>query len=256
MQLTGQIEEKLKSLKLSGMQAHLTTRLKAAQDHALGYEDFLSTLLQDESEHRKNLRIARLLRNASLRQQASLEGYDTTAHRGLDRKLLSDLATCRFISDSVKIIIMGPTGVGKTYLATALGNAACRQGYTAFFIRMNTLIEQTSLARAKGTYLNWLKKIAHIDLLILDDFGIKPLLPQQYQDLYDVLDERGDGKSTIITSQLPVSNWNEIIADAVTCEAVTDRLVSKSIKIQLQGESYRRKHVHIRKQDLTSIDPS
>ena len=147
-QLTGQIEEKLRQLKLSGMQMNLPTRLKAAQDHGLGYEDFLSTLLQDESEHRKNLRITRLLRNASLRQQASLEGFDAKNHRGLDRKILSDLATCRFILDSVKIIIMGPTGVGKTYLATALGNAACRHGYSAFFIRMNTLIEQSYIISA------------------------------------------------------------------------------------------------------------
>lgn len=256
MQLTGQLEEKLGQLRLAGMQAHLSSRLKAAQDHALGYEDFLNTLLQDEGEHRKNLKIARLLRNASLRQQASLEGYDAKVHRGLDRKLVGDLATCRFILDSLKIIIMGPTGVGKTYLATALGNAACRHGYSTLFIRMNTLIEQTMLARAKGTYLNWLKKLAGIDLLILDDFGIKPLAPQQYQDLYDVLDERGDGKSTIVTSQLPVSNWNEIIPDPVTCEAVTDRLVSKSIKIQMKGESYRKKKAEVEAAALTKIDPS
>ena len=143
--------------------------------------------------------------------------------------------------DGTNVIIEGPTGVGKTYLASALGHAACRQGYSTLFYRMNALIEQTTLARAKGTYLNLVKRLAGADLLILDDFGIKPLAPQQYQDLYDILDERSEGKATVVTTQLPAENWSEVIDDAVTCEAITDRLASRAVIIQMKGTSYRKK---------------
>lgn len=255
MQLSDQLTSELRGLKLFGIAEHINERLKAAQNSDLGYEDFLIMLTQDEIEHRKNSKIVRLLRNASFRQQASLESFDVKSTRGVDKKVLQDLATCRFITNSTKIIIMGPTGAGKTYLATAIGNTACRHGYTTYFLRMNTLVEQSSLARAKGTYLNWLKKLTHSDLLILDDFGIKPLSAQQYQDLYDILDERGDGKAVILTSQLPIANWSEIINDPVTCEAVTDRLVSNSIKIEMRGDSYRKKRAPTNEINLTKIDP-
>ncbi len=179
-----------------------------------------------------------------------MEGIDFTTSRGLDKKQIAGLASGRFIRDGMNIVILGPTGVGKSYLASAIGNASCRNGVTTLFFRMNALIEQMMLARAKGTYLHIVRKLAACELLILDDFGIKPLSAQQFQDLYDVLDERGEGKPTIITSQLPAANWNEVIADPVTCEAVTDRIVSRAIVIQMRGESYRRKKGAIGGKDL------
>jgi DNA replication protein DnaC len=241
MTLVEAISHQMVELRLTGMRETYVLRAKQAREQNLTCEDFFGLLMQDEIEFRKGAKIKRLLRTAALRCPSSMEDIDTRVDRGLDKKQLRELASCRFIDDGLNILIMGPTGVGKTHTASAIGNAACRQGYSTLFYRMNTLIEQLILARAKGTYLNLIKKIAACDLLILDDFGIKPLDPQHYQDLYDVVDERGDEKSTIITSQLPVENWNEVIADPVTCEAVTDRLSSMSIRMVMKGSSYRSK---------------
>ena len=216
----------------------------------LGYDEFLSLLLQDEIDYRKNAKIKRLLKRASFKQTASLENIDLKSDRGLEKRQLRELETCQYIEDGINIFIMGPTGVGKTYLATAIGNAACRRGYTTLFYRMNSFLEQLLLARAKGTYLNFLKRLAMVDLLILDDLGIKALEPQQFQDLYDVIDERGEEKSTLITTQLPVENWSEIIPDPVSCEAITDRLASVAIKLEMRGPSYRPKRRVNQKQNL------
>jgi DNA replication protein DnaC len=235
-------EQNLRELKLDGMRESLARRLKQAQRDGLGLEDFLGLLIHDEIENRKNKRLARLLKVAAFKQSASLEAFDLAVPRGIEKRDVNDLAMCRFVRDGEQIIIIGPTGAGKSYLASALGNAACRSGYTTLFFRMNALIEQLALARVKGTYLNILKRLACCDLLILDDFGIKPLTPHQYQDLYDILDERGDHRSTIVTTQVPIGNWNEIIKDPVCCEAVTDRLASRAKHLQLslrKGKSCR-----------------
>lgn len=228
-------------LRLTGMRETYIARLRQAREGDLAYEDFFSLVLQDEVDFRKSARIKRLLQRAAFRQSASLEEFDHRSERGIEKKQLNELATNRYIEDGTNILILGPTGAGKTYLATALGNAACRNGYSTQFFRMNSLIEQMTLSRAKGTYLNLLKRLASCDLIILDDFGIKPLNPQQYQDFYDVIDERGEDKTTIITSQVPVENWSEIITDPVTCEAVSDRLSSIATKIIMVGMSYRAK---------------
>ena len=243
------VEQYLVDLKLSGLREGLSVRLKEARQEQLSYEDFLNCCLYDETQHRKNSRIGRLLKNAGLRCQGSLEGLDLVTSRGLDKKLIHELESCRFIQDGLNVLIMGPTGVGKTHLAAALGNTACRKGKTTFSYRMNALAEKLLLARAGGTYLNLVKKLASADLLILDDFGIKPLSPQQFQDLYDVLDERTENKSTVITSQLPVENWSEVISDPVVCEAITDRIVPRAIKIVMKGDSYRKKKGRITKTD-------
>ena len=131
--------------------------------------------------------------------------------------------------------------MGKSFLANAIGNNLCRLGISVAFYRMNALIEKIHLERAKGTYITFLKKISAFDLIILDDFGIKPLEPQEYQDLYDIIDERGDEKPLIITTQVSPENWSEIISDPVTCEAVTDRIVSQAMTIKMKGDSYRKR---------------
>jgi DNA replication protein DnaC len=253
---TDRIDSLATNLKLHGIKENLTRRIKQAMDDKLGHEDFLNLLLHDEADFRKNNRIQRLLRVASLRQPASIENFDWSHPRGLDKKVIADLATCRFIREGYNVIIMGPTGVGKTHIASALGNTACRNGHSTLSFRMNTLVEQIGMARAKGTYLNLVKRLAGCDLLILDDFGIKPLVPQQFQDLYDILDERSEAGPTVMTSQLPVANWNEVIGDPVTCEAITDRLVSRAIIIQMKGGTYRAKRGHAATTHLTKADPT
>lgn len=231
----------LETLKLHGLRQALAERLQQAHEERPGYEQFLGVVLEDEVRYRNNARIARLIKNAGFRATASCESVECSSQRNLDKQLLLDLSTCRFVREGTNVLIAGATGVGKTHLATALGNAACRNGLPVVFLRMNTLLEKLLVVRAQGTYLNLLKRLATADLLILDDFGIKPLAPQQYQDLYDILDERAERKATILTTQLPVENWGEVIADPVTCEAITDRLVSRAIQIHLKGDSYRKK---------------
>jgi DNA replication protein DnaC len=170
----------------------------------------LNIILFDEVQYRKNQRRLKLLKSAGFKSQASLEGVTYEKIRNFDKKLIQEIASLRFIDESQNIVIFGATGVGKTYLATAIGNHTCRSGRPVLFFKMNILFEKIALARAEATYLYFLKKIHAAALLIIDDFGLRPLTDQQFQDLYDVLSERESEKSTILTTQLPSENWNDL----------------------------------------------
>jgi len=237
LQLT---ENLMADLRLYGMREEFSRRIKNATSEQSSYEEFFNLILHDEKEYRQNEKIKRLLKRAAFKQSASLEALDYGPSRGLTKKVISELSAGRFTREGRNILISGPTGVGKSYLANAIGNNLCRLGRSVAFYRMNTLVEKIRLERAKGTYLNLLRKVATFDLLILDDFGIKPLEPQEYQDIYDIIDERGDEKSLLITTQVPPENWNEVISDPVTCEAITDRIVSQAFTIRMKGQSYRK----------------
>jgi DNA replication protein DnaC len=239
MTTTESLHSQLVELKLHGMRTTLDTRLKRAKKDGLCHEDFFGLLIQDELDERRSTKIKRFVKRAAFRQPAVLEQFDNTIDRGVDKRTLNELTSCRFIDDAINLILMGQTGVDKTCLATAIGNTACRLGYSTLFYRMNALIEQLTLARAKGTYLNLLKRPSSCDLLILDDFGIKPLEPQHYQDLYDVIDERGEEKVLILTSHIPPEAWNDVISDPVSCEAITDRISTAAIKIVMHGSTQR-----------------
>lgn len=239
MQTLNQTDRYLSELSLKGIRESLTQRMKEALDNDLSYEDFLNTILFDEVQCRQNARRQRLLKAAGFRTQASLEGLTYEKVRNLEKKQVQEIATLRFLEDGTNIMIFGATGVGKSYLATAIGNHLCRLSRSVLFWKMNVLVEKMALARAEGTYLNLLKKINSADLIIVDDFGIKALTDQQYQDFYDVLGERESGKSTILTTQLPAENWNEVIPDPLVCEAISDRLTAQAIKLNLKGPSKR-----------------
>ncbi len=232
-------DQYLTELSLKGVRENLSLRIKEALDGDLGYEDLINLILFDELQYRKNQRREKLLKTAGFKSQASLEGLTYERVRNFDKKTIQEIAGLRFIDEGQNILIFGATGVGKTYLATAIGNHTCRSGRPVIFHKLNILFEKIALARAEGTYLNFLKKIYGASLLIIDDFGLRPLTDQQCQDIYDVLSERENERSVIVTTQLPSENWNEVILDPLVCEAISDRLTARSIKLNVKGPSKR-----------------
>jgi len=235
-----QTRRTLQDLKCSGMLKSLDIRLSEATSNGWGHIEFLSSLIQDEKMQRETNKIKRRLKAAKFRVDACIEKIDTTAKRNITKTQVQTLAQLQFIKQSKNVMLFGPTGVGKTYLASALGNHACRNGYSCIFIGMNMLIDRLAMSRTDGSYLRFRDKLITTDLLILDDLGIKPLPPQAIHDFYDLLEERYQSKATIITSQLPFANWKEVIEDAVSLEAILDRLMHGSLIIDLKGESYRK----------------
>lgn len=236
-----QTKNTLAQLKFYGILQNLDERLSEATTHAWGHREFLSSLIADEKLHRDNLSMARRIKAAQFRLQASFEKIDTTAKRNLSRTQIQDLMELRFLREPRNVLILGPTGVGKTFLATAIGNHACREGFSVVFVGLHMLIEKILLSRTDGTFLRYRDKLIRADLLILDDLGLKTLPPDMVQDLYDVLEERYQSKSTVITSQLPIENWKEVIEDPVALEAIVDRLIHGAVTLTLEGESYRKK---------------
>lgn len=236
-----QTKELLSKMRFLGMLETVDLRLTEATSHGWGHAEFLSALVTDEKLNRDNRQIKSRIRIAQFRTDAAIEQLDLTAKRNITKTQVNDLMELSFVKAPRNILILGPTGVGKTYLATAIGNWACRHGFTCLFIGMNLLIERLAISRADGSYLKYRDKLVKIDLLILDDLGIKPLPPETVQDLYDVLEERYQSKATVVTSQLPLTHWKEVIEDAVALEAILDRLIHGAIKIELDGESYRKK---------------
>jgi len=236
-----QTKQTMNQLKFYGMAETLDLRLHEASTQNWGHEEFLSALMTDEKLDRDNRATKRRLKAAHFRQEASLDKIDTTAKRNLNKTQIQNLRSLPFLKTPRNVLLLGPTGVGKTYLASALGNEACRQGYSCLFFGLNFLIEKIHLARAEGTFLRLRDRLIKTDLLILDDLGLKALPPEMIQDLYDLLEERYQNKSTLITSQLPLTNWKEVIDDPVALEAIVDRLIHGCLKLELKGESYRKK---------------
>jgi DNA replication protein DnaC len=228
-------------MKLLGMLKSLDLRLEEAISQGWGAGDFLSALVTDEKNHRDVAAIQRRLRVASFRTQASFEQLDYTAKRSLTRALAKDLMGLNYVKASPRnILIFGPTGVGKTFLATAIGNHACRHGHTVNFVGISVLCEKLLQSRTDATYMHLRQRLIKVDLLIIDDIGLRKLPAEIVQDLHDVLEER-QAKCTIITTQLPLQNWNEIIEDPLALDTVVDKLKHGSLHLTLEGESYRKK---------------
>ena len=197
--------------------------------------------MDEEWTQRRNRALSRLLREAKLRLPACPEDLDYSPARGLDRALMRSLTTCGFIREHQNVLIMGATGTGKTYVACALGNASCRQGLRARYFRLSALLAELAIAKGDGTYPGFMARLAKTELLILDDFGLAPLSALEARDLLEVIDERVLSRSTVIASQLPVEHWHGAISDPTLADAILDRLIHHAHKIQLKGESMRKK---------------
>ena len=241
--------DQLKTMRLHGMAQAFEEQLHHSNADALSFDDRLAFLVEREHTLRANRQLTNRLRRAKLKLQATLEDLDLHARRGLDKTLLRELATARFIKDHLNILITGPTGVGKTYLACAIAHSACRNGFTARYLRLPRLLQDIVIARGDGSYPRFLVQLAKTDLIILDDWGLAPLNAEQRRDLLDILDDRHATRSTIVTSQLPVKQWHDIIGDPTLADAILDRLVHNAYTLNLKGESMRKKHNNLTQPD-------
>ncbi|WP_166262170.1 IS21-like element ISSpu5 family helper ATPase IstB [Marinobacter salicampi] len=233
--------DKLHALKLTGMAAALADQSATPDIHELSFEERLGLLVDREMTERDNRRMSSRLRRAKLRHTAILEDIDYRNSRGLDKGLIQSLAGCQWVKEHLNILITGPTGVGKTWLACALAHKACREGYTAQYVRLTRLMRELTIAKGDGQYAKLLTNLAKVDVLILDDWGLMKLSAENRRDLLEVLEDRHGRRSTIATSQLPIEEWHGVIGDATLADAILDRLVHNAYKINLRGESMRKR---------------
>ena len=232
--------DKLRERKLTGMKDALEEQQHMRDIEALDFEERLGLLVDREITERAGRRLKTRLRNARLREQAAIEDLDYRHPRGLDKALMQSLIGGQWIRKQLNLLITGPTGVGKTWIACALAHKACRDGFTAQYRRVSRLFDELSYAHADGRYPLLMKKLAGTDVLVIDDWGLTKLTAAQRRDLLEVLDDRHNRKSTLVTSQLPVEHWHKIIGDPTLADAILDRLVHNAYRIQLQGESMRK----------------
>ena len=235
--------ERLRALGLAAM-ADAFIELQNAPDAAeLTREDWLGLLVDREATSRENKRLARRLREARLRQSAAVEDVDFRAHRGLDRALFLKLATCQWIRDHHLLVVIGPTAIGKSWLACALGHKACREGFSVLYKRATRLFTDLAQARGEGRLPRLMTTLERTRLLIIDDWGPEPLNAEQRRDLLEIVDDRYDRGSLLVTSQVPVNRWHEVIGDPTLADAILDRIIHRAHRIELKGPSLRRRLV-------------
>jgi DNA replication protein DnaC len=232
--------EKLHALRLTGMAKGLEEQLQMTGIEELGFAERLGLLVDRETTERESRRLKDRLAKARLRQTASVEDVDLRAPRGLDRALFVSLCSCQWVTEHLNILITGATGAGKSFLACALAQKACREGFTALYQRLPRLLPELALAKADGRYSKLLAGLARVDVLVLDDWGLHPLADAHRRDLLEILEDRYGNRSTVVTSQLPVSSWHEAIGDATLADAVLDRLVHNAYELKLKGDSMRK----------------
>ncbi len=238
--LTSPTVDGLYKLSLPAMARGLMEQRERPDYQTLSFEDRLGLLVDLELQERENRRLQRSLKAAKLRSNAVIEDIDFRRPRGLDRNLILNLAESRWVANHHSILIVGPTGSGKTYLACALAHSAIRHGHSALYLRTPRMLDDLAIARADARFTRLLANWARVDVLLIDDLVLRPLTPDQAADLLEVIEDRTQLRATIVTSQLPVAHWHEALGEATVADAILDRLLHNAHRIELAGESLRR----------------
>ena len=244
--------DKLQTLKLTGMVKALSEQLELPASAALSFEDRLGLLVDRELTERADRRLTTRLRQAKLRQAACCEDLDYRHPRGLDRALMTRLATCQWIREHRNVLITGSTGVGKTWVACALGHQACRDGFTVLYLRVPRLFQELPITKGDGRYPKLMTALARTDLLILDDWGLAALTEENHRDMLELLEDRHERRSTLVTSQVPVDQWYEVISAPTLADAILDRLLHNAYKLSLRGESMRKRRATLTTETLST----
>jgi DNA replication protein DnaC len=239
--LNEQTFDKLHAMKLIGMAEGFKEQLEQASFRDLSFEERFGMLVERQWSWKENKRLRRFLKEAKLKLQACIEDIDYRTPRGLEKPVILSLASCNWIRNHQNLLISGPTGVGKTFLACAFAQRGCREGFRTFYIRSSQFFYQITLARADGSYGTLMKRLSKTDLLVLDDLGLAPLTDTERRDLLEVIEDRTGSTSTLITSQLPTDHWHDHIGNPTIADAIMDRLIHNAYRIQLKGGSMRKK---------------
>ena len=233
--------DKMRTMRLFGMHTAFEAMLQTASQKDYTHDEMMAHLVQAEWEDRHNRRITRLITQAKFRYQAAVDQIDYVHPRELDRGVIQRLSTCEFIPKAQNIIISGATGVGKSFIASALGHQACLLGYKTYYASTYKLFSNLKKAKADGSYQKIVQKIERQQLLILDDFGLKPMDANARMALLEIIEDRHGRCATIVTTQLPIKHWHPVIGESTVADAILDRLVHSAHKINLKGESMRKK---------------
>lgn len=243
---TLQILERMKQMKMYGMHRYYQSCLDASHHENYTADELLKALIESEWDERQTRKIDRLMRTARFRYKASIEEITYNEDRNMDKNKILRFAECDFINQKQNILITGSTGVGKSYLACALGHQACIKGYRVMYFNIAKILARLKMQKADGSYIKEMLKIEKQDLVILDDFGLQPIDSQSRMIFLEMMEDRYDIRSTIVTSQLPVSAWHEVINEKTIADAILDRLVHSSHRMDLKGESMRKNRINIK----------